>query len=304
MKKMISICAVLALTLSGCSSIGSGDTTKPLEQWQTFGGETLPVGEMGDKQSRVIFMREPGAVQGPAVNVFIDGDYLTSLLDGGYREAIVCSSGDQVLADFNSNQRFAKRDTGIDYNFISGETAYVKVVVNAVGQPVFERLPSAAGESLLQTLKLQTQTLPRIKSNKYCQATVLEKVTLQAQSLFKFDQSSYGSMLPKGRQAIKDLGAKIDNSAVTVDAVKVVGYTDPMGTVAYNKALSQRRANTVKQALKKAGVNAPIQAEGLGKANLLVKGCQKKFKGNRKARIACDQPNRRVEIILYGNKKK
>lgn len=304
MKKMISICAALALTLGGCSLNGSDGSGKSLEHWQTFDGETVPVGELGDKQSRVVFMRAAGAVSGPAVNVFVDGDYLTSLLDGGYREAIVCSSGDQVLADFNSNQRFAKRDTGIDYNFISGETAYVKVVVNAAGQPVFERLSPVEGASMLQALRLQTQTLPRVKLNKHCQATVLEKVTLQAQSLFKFDQSSYNSMLPKGRQTIKDLGAKIDTSTVTVDEVKVVGYTDPTGTVAYNKTLSQRRANTVKQALKMAGVNAPIRAQGLGKANLLVKGCQKKFKGNRKARIACDQPNRRVEIILYGNKKK
>lgn len=305
MKKMMSVCAALALlSLTGCSLNGASSSNGALEKWTTFGGKTVPVGTMGDKQSRVVFMREAGAVSGPAINVFVDGDYLTSLLDGGYRSAIVCSSGEQILATVNSSKGFARRDTGIDYNFVTGETAYVKVATGANGQLMFQRVAATEGEALKNTLKQETQTLPRVKDNKLCQATVLEKITLQAHSLFKFDKSNYKNMLPKGRQTIKELGARINNSAVTVDAVKVVGYTDPMGTPSYNLALSKRRANTVKMALKKAGVKAEIDAQGLGESNLLVRDCSKKFKGKRKARIACDQPNRRVEIILYGNKKK
>lgn len=301
----MSACAVVALfSLSGCSLNGASSSKGALEHWETFGGKTVSTGSMGDKQSRVVFMREAGAVSGPAINVFVDGSYLTSLLDGGYRSAVVCSSGEQILATVNTNKGFARRDTGIDYNFVTGETAYVKVAMNAKGQLVFQRMQAAEGEALKETLKQQTQTLPRVKANKLCQATVLEKVTLQAHSLFKFDKYNYNNMLPKGRRTIKELGARINNSAVTVDAVKVVGYTDPVGAKSYNLALSKRRADTVKAALKKAGVKAEINAQGLGESNLLVRGCGKKFKGKRKARIACDQPNRRVEIILYGNKKK
>lgn len=303
MKKIMSVYAVLAAsTLTGCAVSGSS-ANGPLERWDTFGGKTISEGQMGDKQSRVVFMREAGAIAGPAVNVFVDGDYLTSLLDGGYRSTVVCSTGEKVLASFNTNQRFANRDAGIDYNFVSGETAYVKVMLNATGQPVFQRISPEEGTVMMSSLKEETQTLPRVKPNRACEATVLEKITLQAHSLFKFDKYTYKNMLPEGRQEISDLGEKINNSAVTVDAVKVVGYTDPMGSAAYNLKLSQRRAATVKRALQNAGVKANIEAEGLGKSNLVVKGCSQKFKGNRKARIACDQPNRRVEIILYGNKK-
>lgn len=305
MKKVFWFSLVAMGFISGCAGNGYGSSKNgKLEHWTVFDGKTIPEMKMGDKQSRVVFMREEGAVNGPAVNVFVDGDYLASLLGGGYRAAVVCSHGDLVLPSFSRNNRFADRDTGVDYNFVTGETAYVKVVSDAVGQPIFQRVSVQEGEEMLSSLKQETQTLPRVKDNRLCDKAVLEKFTLQAHSLFKFDKSDYRNMLPKGREEINALGEVFKKGQAQITSVKVVGYTDPMGSRAYNLALSDRRAQTVKKALQVAGVQANIETEGLGEANLLVRNCLEKNRHNRTQRMRCDQPNRRVEIIVYGNEKK
>ncbi len=294
--------SILCFLLLGCGNFNGSSANGPLEKWVTFDGKTVPLGEMGDKQSTVYFYREKGSFSGPAVNVFVDGDYLASILDGGYRAAIVCSAGERILPSFTTNERFADRDSGIDYNFITGETSYVKIALDENNLPIFERVDPAVGQEAISQLAQETQTLPRTKPNRLCNRAVLEKITMEAHSLFKFDKWTYANMLPEGREEIKRIGEKIKEYGIKVDEVKVVGYTDPMGTKKYNLALSKRRAKTVKSALIKAGVDTEINAQGLGEKHLKVRGCLKKHRRNRKARIACDQPNRRVEIILYGSR--
>ena len=51
-------------------------------------------------------------------------------------------------------------------------------------------------------------------------------------------------------------------------SAKIVGYTDSMGSAAYNQKLSEKRANEVKRMLIASGVNpAQLTAEGRGEAN-------------------------------------
>lgn len=61
---------------------------------------------------------------------------------------------------------------------------------------------------------------------------------------------------------------------------------------------SQRRADTVRKALLQAGVTQQISAKGYGETQLVVADCAVKH-ADRKARSACNLPNRRVEIITY-----
>ncbi len=73
--------------------------------------------------------------------------------------------------------------------------------------------------------------------------------------------------------------------------VTATGHTDTSGSETYNMALSLRRANTVKDALVKAGVPAAsITTVGRGESGLLVKTAD----GVR------EPQNRRVEIVMDG----
>ena len=88
---------------------------------------------------------------------------------------------------------------------------------------------------------------------------------------------------------LKEIGAK---------DVKVVAYSDRLGSDAYNLDLSQRRANSVKARLLQDGVTSEITPIGYGK-NPQVKACDD-YKYGSQAERECLRPNRRVEIIVSG----
>ena len=76
-------------------------------------------------------------------------------------------------------------------------------------------------------------------------------------------------------------------------AVPIVGYTDRLGSEAYNLKLSQARADAVKSYLASKGVAAGrMQATGKGEADPVVQCTDK----NHDALVKCLAPNRRVVI--------
>ena len=84
--------------------------------------------------------------------------------------------------------------------------------------------------------------------------------------------------------------------------VKVAGYTDRIGSDAYNQKLSQKRAETVANYLVAKGVpQNDISATGYGEANPVTGTKCDAVKG-RKALIACLADDRRVEIAVSGTK--
>jgi OOP family OmpA-OmpF porin len=84
------------------------------------------------------------------------------------------------------------------------------------------------------------------------------KVTLLADALFDFDKSV---IKPEGAAKLNDLTSKL--KAVTVEVIIVIGHTDNIGSLAYNKKLSLKRAEAVKAYLVKNGVEASrVYTEG------------------------------------------
>jgi len=121
----------------------------------------------------------------------------------------------------------------------------------------------------------------------------VQKITLQAESLFDFDKAV---LKPEGKAAIdSQVVGKLAN--VKLEIVLVTGYTDRLGSDSYNQDLSVRRANSVRDYLVAKGIpRDKIEAIGLGKKKPVVECNQK----NMKELIACLQPNRRVEVEAKG----
>ncbi len=91
-----------------------------------------------------------------------------------------------------------------------------------------------------------------------------KKITLQADTLFDFDKSTLKSA---GVATLNKLAKDIKK--MKLEVVMIVGYTDSVGTDAYNIALGQRRANAVKAFLTNdGGVEATrVYTESKGKAD-------------------------------------
>ena len=117
---------------------------------------------------------------------------------------------------------------------------------------------------------------------------------LQSDETFSFDNANLSDGAKHGLDT--DFRTKLGNCN-SIQNIVVTGFTDRLGTDTYNLKLSEKRAGAVATYLKGAGIQAPIEQHGLGKAQEL-QACTG-VKGQKKL-IACLAPNRRVNIEVHG----
>ncbi len=112
------------------------------------------------------------------------------------------------------------------------------------------------------------------------------KITLQADTLYDFNKSD---LKPEGKATL-DRIAK-DLSKIKLEVIIAVGNTDSVGTDAYNMALGQRRAQSVKAYLVSKGVDGSrIYTESKGKSNPVASNATAEGRAK----------NRRTDIEVVG----
>jgi OOP family OmpA-OmpF porin len=117
---------------------------------------------------------------------------------------------------------------------------------------------------------------------------VSEKVSFAAEALFDFDRSV---VKPDGKAALDDLLVKLQG--MNTEVMVTVGHTDSVGSAAYNKDLSIRRAEAVKAYLISKGVDASrIYTEGKGETEPVADN--KTAEGRAR--------NRRVTVEVVGSR--
>lgn len=101
--------------------------------------------------------------------------------------------------------------------------------------------------------------------------------------------------------AVSDVSAIVSyvGSLAKLNSIELKGYTDSVGSNAYNDALSQRRVDAVEAALAAAGIdtNGKVVSNSYGEANP-VKDCTDAGA----SRASCLAENRRVEVSINGQK--
>ncbi len=120
-------------------------------------------------------------------------------------------------------------------------------------------------------------------------------LVITSTELFDFNKST---LTPAAKALVdKEVVARLYEFA-TIQFINVNGHTDRLGSSQYNQKLSERRAETIKAYLVSKGTDASkIETYGFGKT-MPVKSCPDQK--DRKALIACLQPNRRVEVEIKG----
>jgi len=119
----------------------------------------------------------------------------------------------------------------------------------------------------------------------------VERSTLSADVLFDFDRAN---LKPDAVEALDNLASQL-KSYDDIEAVRITGHADRIGSDAYNLRLSQRRAEAVKAyLLRQQAVSADeIELQGVGESQPVV-GCE--GVKPRTALIKCLAPNRRAVI--------
>ena len=112
------------------------------------------------------------------------------------------------------------------------------------------------------------------------------KITLQADTLYDFNKSD---LKPEGKATLDKIAR--DLSKIKLEVIIAVGNTDSVGSDAYNMALGQRRAQSVKAYLTSKGVDGSrIYTESKGKSNPVASNATEEGRAK----------NRRTDIEVVG----
>lgn len=289
----------LVLMAASLGVVGAAaEETQPTRlTWTTYASEAMPALDLQATQLRLVMFRPDG---GPApdvpAGVFVNGRLLSSLLPGGFADAVVCRHSWRVQA------RTASQASALLEPTVPTERElFVRVQVQDDGlvlQPV--TVPEFLAQS--QSLRRQNHVVSRLAPVGDCQRGET-RYTLASELLFQFGKHGIEDLLRMGEHEIVKLARKIREEHSLIEHVQVVGHTDPMGTRELNLALSGSRAQTVANVLLGAGLPADkLKAVGVADDQLIVPGCDTK-KLPRAELLACNQANRRVEVVVKGTRR-
>jgi OOP family OmpA-OmpF porin len=128
---------------------------------------------------------------------------------------------------------------------------------------------------------------------------VIEKVTLSSDVLFEFGKAT---LRDSGKQKLDELAGRINDA--NIEEIVAVGHADRIASEQYNQQLSEARAQAVKAYLVEKGLQSQlVKTEGKGESQP-VTSCNKMGpeRANNRKLVQCLQPDRRVEIEVFGTR--
>ena len=247
MQKTLKTILIAGLLIASATSNAQQGLT---ERWQTFGASTPGGQAVNPSMAGVTFYRTGGG--GGAANIYVNGEYLTSLLPGGYRYAELCSYNQRLATAYTGRDRAygIKANAGEFYDLPQGHVSYFRVV-DTGGGPVLQAVDRNTASMESGQLREQTHTLPRLKQNRNCSPELVQQYDVDLSVLFKFNRSDYNGILPEGKRQLQEIAAAAAQyrDATSVAYINIDGHTDPEGKAGYNQRLSERRAQTVKRVM-------------------------------------------------------
>lgn len=164
--------AVCLFFLLGCSTTSSskigGRDGKPVEQWSNFEQSDFSEPVTDERYSRVIFVRGEHYTVGEAVNIYVNGEYLASLLAQGAASVQLCQGSNKLLASYtNIEKRYLdKQNDGQFYSIPAGKISYFQIEKNAQGNPIFRKITLEQFENM--EINKQRHTLSRVDKRSEC----------------------------------------------------------------------------------------------------------------------------------------
>lgn len=265
-------------------------------------------------QTRVFVYRNNQAPNDKPVNIYLNGQYHASLLRGGFSEFCAAPGAVNIKAalDDASKLHTSKLDAGQRLTLQAGQTIFLKV--DETTSPAIGLLSGTAAQTKadLESTRRQIHTISRAKAALTCgqpaaavvvvatkpvpKPPVPREYALETDALFEFGKAEIRA---SGYNAIESLVQRLLQDFSSVERIRVVGYTDPIGSPAFNKKLSQQRADVVARqiATKNIPMERGIEAEGRGPIELVKTGCGNTPTPENKI---CHAPNRRVMVVITG----
>ncbi|AVJ22739.1 MULTISPECIES: OmpA family protein [Pseudomonas] len=267
---------------------------------KVFDATYVPVPPIGEDQAQVVYYRvQQGVQRQGAAHVYVDREFHTGLLPGGYSTFCLAPGSHTLGAYLDDTPDYkGKRSDLYQASLQGGKTYYLRVREdgNTFPQPIKRE----EAERELSTLRVQAHALTRAASIEACRhydylvdESRFKHYELSSDVLFAFGKSGQQDISAVGRKAVGELVDELQRDDAQIRHVQVVGHTDPIGDEAKNQHLGQLRANTLRELLVAGGIpKSLISAASAGNRELVVFSCY----GSRVQQIACYAPNRRVVV--------
>lgn len=259
-------------------------------------------------QARLLFYRTPQENLLPgATTIFVNDAYHTSLSAGAWSDLCLLPGKLETAARQMrvGSQPRDQVDTITALNAQSGQTLYVRVHERS-GRPVLQPVSAEQAQQDLMGLRRQVHTISRVPQAMACSLApstpqAPQQIQLAADALFKFGRGTIDGMTANGEQALQELVQRIRSDYTVIERLHIIGHADPLGRPAANEQLAYARAATVRSFIEQQGL--PVQrmtAEGRADREPAVTGCGRTPTPQA---IACHQPNRRVVIQVFGQRR-
>jgi len=253
-----------------------------------------------------------GAFGGYQVNPYVGFemgyDWLGRMPYKGYTDRL---GGMVWRADAKNNEGFKDHDTGVSPVFAGGvEYAITPEIATRLEYQWTNNIGDAntvggrPDNGLLSVgvsyrFGQQEEAAPVVVAPAPAPEVQTKHFTLKSDVLFNFNKAT---LKPEGQQALDQMYSQLSNLDPKDGSVVVLGFTDRIGSDAYNQALSEKRAQSVVDYLISKGIPSDkISARGMGESNPVTGNTCDNVKA-RAALIDCLAPDRRVEIEVKGIK--
>jgi OOP family OmpA-OmpF porin len=245
---------------------------------------------VSQEASMVVVFRDVGKA-GHVPAIFVNDRVIGSLLPKTYAETLVCPGEIKLRVDTRSDKVLLGQE--LLARVKAGETVFVKVSDKENSFNTVQ-VSSSQASDYLKNSKLQSNVINRHIPKCGIPASA-KQISVGADALFAFNSTN---LLPEGQTKLDGLVKDIQTQNIQIQQLKIVGYTDRLGSDKYNDSLSLARANSVAQYLTQKGLSVPMVTEGRGKREPVVSNCVG-HKANPQL-IQCLQPNRRIAIEING----
>lgn len=290
-------------------------------------GVTAPLGEgfkvprmLVKEQSRLVFYRATTDKPSGVASVYINGVYQASLQSGAFTEVCLPPATIEVSARMvtNGTQSRDEMDVVNSLSLKGGDDLFVRLSEPTPGRAMFVAVRAEQALPELVKLRAQQHTFSRVTQATACQdapkvvtpppvkatpkeaSMKVQTITLEADALFDFGKSDVGSIPPKGQRILGHLVDRIKSEFGRGDRVRIqiVGFADSFGSDATNMRLSKERAAAIKAYFVQGGLSASsIKTDGRGDNGRVITTCGTKLTPEN---VACNKPNRRVVVTVYG----
>ncbi len=252
-----------------------------------------PVAKVVPELAQIVFYYPQGNL--PAT-INVDRELQSALLPGEFTVFCVAPGAHAIESYFNDRPLYqGKQNPAHQISVQGSETYFLQVNPGSSGftAALVER---PAAEADLKSMRKQTRIIDRASQVKPCEYVNGGGVVLiQENVLFRFGKGNYGAILPRSLGTLNNV-IQFIKQGNNVSEIQLVGYTDAIGSLESNQRLSEARANTVREALIRAGINPDIisNASGMGVAQS-AEGC-----GTRASQqdSGCNINSRRVDIVV------